>query len=170
MTRLVRGARSHIDGAARVWAEATAFRDGRPEAAPLEEARPLIARVVGQPHSVLVVALDDTEQVAGFAAAVPAVEGEGDLTGTAEVEYVGVRPDGWGAGLARGMLELLCAELAADGFTRAQLLVYVSNRRAVGLYEGLGWRAEGSPQPHRRTGKPEQRYRRYLGCDDDGDL
>lgn len=170
MTRLVRGDRSHIDGAARVWADATAFRDGNPEAAPLEKSRPLIARVVGQPRSVLVVALDDTEQVAGFAAAAPAIEGEGNITGTAEVEYVGVRPGGWGTGLARGILELLCAELAADDFTRAQLLVYVSNRRAVALYERLGWRAEGSPQPHRRTGKPEQRYRRLLARDDDGEL
>ena len=93
----------------------------------------------------------------------PALGSEDDPAVTAEVEYVGVRPGGWGAGLAHGVLELLCAELAADGFTRAQLLVYVSNRRAVSLYERLGWQAEGRPQPHRRTGKPEQRYRRTLG-------
>ena len=98
-----------------------------------------------------------------FAVAAPTLAGTDDLAGTAEVEYVGVRPGGWGTGLARGVLELLCAELAADGFTRAQLLVYVSNRRAVSLYEHLGWQAEGRPQPHRRTGKLEQRYRRTLG-------
>jgi len=30
-------------------------------------------------------------------------------------------------GLARSVLRLLCAQLAADGFTDAQILVYVSN-------------------------------------------
>jgi len=163
MARLTRGNRGHIDGAARVWAEATAFRDGHPEPAPLQDSRPVIAGAVARPRSVLIVALDDDDQVTAFAAAAPAAgskDGPGD---TAEVEYVGVRPAAWGAGLARSVLELLCAELEADGFTRAQLLVYVSNRRAVSMYERLGWQAEGSPAPHRRTGKPEQRYRRTLG-------
>lgn len=163
MARLTRGNRGHIDGAARVWAEATAFRDGNPAPAPLEDSRLVIAGVAARPGSVLIVALDDDDHVTAFAAAAPAAGSKDSLAGTAEVEYVGVRPDAWGAGLARSVLELLCAELAADGFTRAQLLVYVSNRRAVSIYERLGWQAEGSPKPHRRTGKPEQRYRRTLG-------
>lgn len=162
MALLVRGSCSHIDGAAQVWAEATAFRDGAPEAPPLEKSRPVIAGVVSRPRSVLIVALDDDDQVTAFAVAAPAVDDGVTLADTAEVEYVGVHPGRWGTGLARRVLELLCAELAADGFTQAQLLVYVSNRRAVSAYERLGWRAEGKPQPHRRTGKPEQRYRRAL--------
>jgi ribosomal protein S18 acetylase RimI-like enzyme len=145
-----------------VWADATAFRDGAAEAAPLEESGPIIARVVDRPRSVFIVALDDDDQVLAFAVAAPARAGKDDLTGTAEVEYAGVRPGGWGTGLARGVLELLCAELAADGFSRAQLMVYVSNRRAISVYEGLGWHAEGNPRPHRRTGKPERRYGRTL--------
>jgi ribosomal protein S18 acetylase RimI-like enzyme len=56
----------------------------------------------------------------------------------------------------------MCDELAAEGFTDAQLMVYVSNDRAVDLYQRLGWRPEGSPTPHPRTGKPEQRYRLAL--------
>jgi ribosomal protein S18 acetylase RimI-like enzyme len=163
VARLARGDDRHIDGAAQVWAEAIAFRDGDPDVAPLEDSRPIIAGVTGRPRSVLVVALDGQDQVVAFAVAAPALEGRDELAGTAEIEYVGVRPAGWGTGLARGVLELMCAELTADGFTRAQLLVYVSNRRAISLYERLGWRAEGRPQPHRRTGKPEQRYRRTLG-------
>lgn len=82
---------------------------------------------------------------------------------TAEVEYAGVRPGSWGGGLAHGVLELMCSELAEGGFTGAQLMVYVANCRAVSVYEHLGWRADGSPTPHPRTGKPEQRYRRTLG-------
>jgi ribosomal protein S18 acetylase RimI-like enzyme len=163
MARLLRGDHSHIDGAAQVWAEATAFRDCDPDVAPLEDSRPIIARVFDQPRSALIVAIDDDSQVTAFAIAAPALDGTGGLAGAAEIEYVGVRPGRWGTGLARGVLELLCAELAEDGFTSAQLMVYASNRRAVSVYEHLGWRAEGDLRPHRRTGKPEQRYRRALG-------
>lgn len=163
MARIVRGDPTHIDGAAHVWAEATAFRDGEPEVAALEDSRPIIARVVDRPRSVLIVALDDESNVVAFAVAAPALEGTECLANTAEVEYVGVRPTEWGTGLAREVLELLCDELAADGFTAAQLLAYVSNRRAATVYERLGWQADGSPQPHRRTRKPEQRYRRTIG-------
>ena len=169
MAMVVRGDRSHIDGAAQVWAEATAARDEDPDVAPLENSRPIIARVFGRPRSVLVVALDGSKVVA-FAVAAPAHDGAAPLeddsaaaaVSTAEVEYVGVSPGRWGRGLARGTLRLMCNELAAGGFTDAQLMVYVSNPRAVGLYERLGWRAEGSPTPHPRTGKPEQRYRLAL--------
>jgi GNAT superfamily N-acetyltransferase len=163
MARLLRGDRSHIDGAVQVWAEATAFRDADPEVAPLEGSRPLIAGIMDRPRSVLVVALDEEDQVMAFAVAAPARDSAADPAATAEVEYVGVRPGRWGAGLAHGILDLLCSELAGDGFTSAQLKVYVSNRRAVSVYEHLGWRAAGTPQPHQRTGKPEQRYRRTLG-------
>lgn len=158
MTRVLRGDASHLDGAAHVWAEATTARDGDPEVAPLELSRPIIASVLRQPRAVLVVALDDAGQVVAFAVAAPARDGMAVSATTAEVEYVAVRPRHWGAGLARGVLRRLCAELAADGFTGAQLLVYVSNRRGVRLYEQLGWQPRGSPRPHPRTAKPEQRY------------
>jgi GNAT superfamily N-acetyltransferase len=163
MTRLLRGDRSHIDGAAQVWAEATAFREGDPEVAPLEGSRPIIAGVMDRPRSVLVVALDEERQVTAFAVAAPVLADAHLPAGTAEVQYMGVRPERWGAGLAHRVMELLCSELAQDGFTDAQLWVYVSNRRAVSVYEHLGWQPQASPRPHRRTGKPEQRYRRVLG-------
>jgi ribosomal protein S18 acetylase RimI-like enzyme len=162
VTTVVRGDRSHIDGAAQVWAEATAARDGDPDVAPLEISRPIIASVLDQPRAVLVVALDQASQVAAFAVAAPAHDGAASSATTAEVEYVGVRPGRWGSGLARSVLRRLCPELAAGGFTDAQLLVYLSNQRAVRLYEQLGWLPQGSPRPHLRTGKPEQRYRLTL--------
>jgi GNAT superfamily N-acetyltransferase len=158
----VRGDGSHIDGAAQVWAEATAFREGDPDVAGLEDSRPIIAMVMDQPRAVLAVALDDDDQVVAFAVAAPARDGA-DLSATkAEVEYMGVRPGYWGDGLAHGVMELLCAELGGNGFTSAQLMVYATNDRAVGVYEHLGWQAEGTPTPHPRTGKPEQRYSRAL--------
>jgi hypothetical protein len=96
MARLVRGDRSHIDGAAQVWPEATAFRDGDPDVAPLEDSRPIIARVANRPRSVLIVALHDEDQVIAFAVAAPALAVTDDLAGTAEVEYVGVRREDGG--------------------------------------------------------------------------
>lgn len=163
MARVVRGNHSHIDGAAQVWAEATAFRDGDCDVAPLEMSRPVIAAVAGRERSVLVVAVDDADQVMAFAAAAPAADSHAGLASTADVEYVGVRPGVWGTGLAGDVLERLCAELASEGFARAQLWVYASNQRAVSVYERLGWREEGSSRLHRRTGEPEKRYRRTLG-------
>lgn len=140
----MRGDSTHLDGAALVWAAATAARDGIP-AAPLAQSRAVMSAVVSRPRSVLVVALDDDRQVAAFAVAAPAAEAS-----IAEVEFVGVRPGAWGAGLGRGVLGQLCSELAADGFRQAQLLVYTSNRRAVALYEGRGWQPDGAPQPQPR--------------------
>jgi len=164
VARFFRGDRDHIDGAAKVWAEATAFREGDADVAALDDSRPIIAAVMDRPRPVLAVALDDDDQVVAFAVAAPARDGAGRSATTAEVEYVGVRPGSWGDGLAHGVLELLCSELAEEGFTSAQLMVYVANSRAISVYEHHGWHADGSPTPHPRTSKPEQRYRRALGA------
>lgn len=164
MVRVLRGDKSHLDGAAQVWAEATAARDGDPDVAPLELSRPIIARVLGQPGAVLVIALDEYEHVIAFAVADPLLaDAQPGMPATsAEIRYVGVQPKLWGTGLGHRVVQALCAELAADGFAEAQLLVYVDNGRAVSLYQQLGWRPHGIPAPHPRTGKPEQRYRLEL--------
>lgn len=154
----------HLDGAAQVWAEATAARDGDPFVAPLELSRPVLARVLYRPGAVFVVALDDDEQVVALAVAEPLVaDGEpGSAPATAEVKYVGVHPKQWGSGLGRSVMRLLCARLARAGFLDARLLVYADNARAVALYERLGWQPDGPATAHPRTGKPEQRYRLRL--------
>ena len=77
MTTVLRGDDSHVDGAARVWAEATAARDGDPDVAPPEDSRPIIARVLDRPGAVLAVALDQGNQVVAFAMAAPAPAGAG---------------------------------------------------------------------------------------------
>jgi len=163
VTTVLRGDQSHLDGAAQVWAEATAARDGDPEVAPLDLSRPVIASALGRPGALLFVVLDEHEQVAAFAVAGPPPSADPESSaGTAEVYYLGVRPSLWGTGLGRGVLRFLCAELAVAGFAEAQLLVYVSNARAARMYDQLGWQPQGLPAPHPRTGKPEQRYRLRL--------
>jgi ribosomal protein S18 acetylase RimI-like enzyme len=77
---------------------------------------------------------------------------------TAEVRYLGVRPDSWGGGIGRRLMALQ-GHLAAAGFARGELAAYRDNPRAVALYEGLGWRPHGDATPHLRSGRLEQRYR-----------
>ncbi|MCL7456842.1 GNAT family N-acetyltransferase [Micromonospora sp. MSM11] len=145
----------HIDEAARIWAEATAARDGDTEVAPLRLARPLIQAVLdGTPRSLLLVALD-AGRVVGFAAVEP-VPTDGS---TAEIRYLGVEPAAWGRGVGRQLLRAAPAHLAAAGFARAELGVYVDNPRAVSLYEAAGWLPHGEAVPHPRSGRLEQRYR-----------
>ena len=51
------------------------------------------------------------------------------------------------------------AALRKRGFTAAKLAVYADNPRAVRLYEHLGWRRHGDPEPHPRSSRPEEEYR-----------
>ncbi|MDO3702050.1 GNAT family N-acetyltransferase [Micromonospora sp. C28SCA-DRY-2] len=144
----------YVDEAATIWAEATAARDGDPEAAPLDQARPVIQAVLdGSPRSMLLVALDAGDRVVGFAAVEP-----GDAA-TAEIRYLGVRPDSWGRGVGRHLLLALPGQLAGAGFVRGELAVYLDNPRAVALYESAGWSPYGDATPHPRSGRLEQRYR-----------
>ncbi|MEV4132038.1 GNAT family N-acetyltransferase [Dactylosporangium sp. NPDC049742] len=141
----------YLDDAAQVWAEGTAARDGT-EVAPLELARvPLQTVLSSSPRTMLVVALG--ERVVGFSLIAPHTER------TAAVRYLGVRPDGWGAGVGRQLMTALPPLLAAAGFADAELDVYVDNPRAIRLYERLGWQPLGDPAPHPRNGRIEQRYR-----------
>lgn len=147
------GGPGDLDGAALVWARATAKRDGEAEIPPLEAARAVVLDGLGGERSTLVVAVDDG-MVIGFATAEPTASSR-----VAEVRYVGVDPDHWGAGVGGQVLERLADELAAAEFRSAQLLVYADNAAARRLYERLGWRRGGhDPTPHPRTGKPEVRY------------
>ncbi|MEU8611763.1 GNAT family N-acetyltransferase [Actinoplanes sp. NPDC048791] len=152
----VAGPGEHLDDAALIWAEATAARDGDAEIAALSVARPIIQRVIeSSPRSLLLVAVDPAGQVAGFAAVAPmAAHGS-----TADIRYLAVRPRHWGDGVARQLMQALPGLLAAAGFTRGELDVYLDNPRATKLYEAHGWRPYGDAAPHPRSGRLEQRYR-----------
>jgi GNAT superfamily N-acetyltransferase len=144
-----------VDAAARIWAEATAARDGDDEVAGLDLARPLIEDVLASsPRSFLLLAREHDQPV-GFAAVEPLRGGSAD---TAELRYLGVSPERWSHGTGRALLDALPDRLRPGGFRRATLLVYCDNRPAVKLYEGAGWIAADPPVAHPRTGKPEQRY------------
>ena len=148
-----------VDGAARVWARATARLDGRAEIPPLAAARDVLLDSLQHERSTFVVAVRESEVIA-FATAEPTVAAD-----VAEVRFVGVDPDHWGSGIGGAVMARLAEELAAAGFGSAQLLVYADNAPARRLYERLGWDWDRQePSPHPRTGKPEVRYRLRLGA------
>jgi len=150
-------AAADIDAAAQIWAEATAARDGEDEVADLADSRPIIQRVLDRsPDSVLLLARSEHGTPFAFAA----VEPVGDRV--AELTYFGVSPHLFGRGVGKELLRDLLHRLKARGYDRAELSVYTDNIRATRLYEGLGWQPHGEAAPHRRTGKPEQRYRLSL--------
>lgn len=146
-----------VDAVAQIWAETTAARDGEGDIAPLEVARPLIQAVLdSSPRSVLLVA-DDGGETIGFAAMEPWAQAREDEA-IAEIRYVGVSPRAWGEGVGRQLMAAIPDVLASAGYAQAVLMVYIDNTPAVRLYEGLGWRAQGPPAPHPRSGKLEQLY------------
>ena len=153
------GNRDDIDGAAQVWAEATAARDRDDEVAPLSDSRPILLRALGEPGAAFTVAVDEGRVVAFATAARATNDGGAERGRFAEVSYVGTAPDRWGEGLAGIVLRALARQLADAGYDAAQLLVYADNAGARRLYERLGWVADAAPPaPHPRTGRPEQRY------------
>jgi ribosomal protein S18 acetylase RimI-like enzyme len=147
-----------VDAAAQLWAEATAARDGEDEVAGLTESRPIIQGVLDRSaDSFVLLGTFGRGMPGAFAAVAPIRER------VAELVYFGVSPHLLGLGAGRELLGELQTRLQALGYDRAELSVYTDNVRAIRLYERLGWRAYGDPVPHRRTGRPEQRYRLSLG-------
>ena len=154
-----RGSRE-LEDAAQIWAEATAFRDGESEIAELADSLPILEAVLDRsPQAFVLLAQADGGVAAGFVAVEPVA---GAPSSRAQVSFLGVRPSMWSRGVAQLLLLRVRSRLANAGYTYAELLVYVTNLRAVTLYERLGWRHVGVPTPHRRTGKPEQRYELVL--------
>jgi ribosomal protein S18 acetylase RimI-like enzyme len=159
MYRIIDGTRTHLDEAARLWAEATSTRDGDDDVAPLKISRPIIQRVLdNSPRAFLLVVLDAHAETVGFAAVAPVP----DDAALAELHYVGVSPRIWGGGVGKYLMRAIPAELETRGFSSARLTVYAHNSRAVRLYEQMGWRRHGEPKPHPRSGKLEQEYRLAL--------
>lgn len=159
MHRIIDGTKTHVDRAAIIWARATAARDNDPDIASLDEARPVINRVLASsPHALLVIA----ETADGTAVAFGAIAPMSDEERVAELHFFAVDPEHWGEGAAGELLAGIAALLRERGFDAAELAVYSDNDRAVQLYERLGWRRLGEPVPHERSGRPEQRYRLAL--------
>jgi ribosomal protein S18 acetylase RimI-like enzyme len=140
---------------ARVWAAATAARDGAATPAPLEHAREPIVAAMAEPGAFAVVAVEG--DVVALAIAMPAASGNAR---EAEVRFLGVAPGRWRDGLGTSVMTALVERLRRRGYDSAGLLVYVDNLAAIRLYERCGWRAVDAPATvHPRSGRLERRYR-----------
>ncbi|MDR7223961.1 GNAT family N-acetyltransferase [Aminobacter aminovorans] len=159
MHRIIDGTKTHVDRTAIIWARATAARDNDPDVATLDEARPVISRVLDSSEQALLAIAETADGTAVAFGAIAPMPGEDSV---AELHYLGVDPDHWGKGAAAELLAGIAALLRERGFDSAELAVYSDNDRAVQLYERLGWRRLGEPVPHERSGRPEQRYRLAL--------
>ena len=136
--------------AARIWAASTARRDGKPEAAPVESALPIIERGLGTPGSTLHLASRGAE-AAGFAVVVPRDEGF-------EILYLGVDPSAWGAGVAGRLLRDVTDHAVETARTEVDLWVYDDNTRAVDVYRRHGWLETDEVRIHVTSGRREQRF------------
>ena len=94
-------------------------------------------RLTGDDPRALTLVAEIDGRIAGFCRSGPDTS---DSTGqTGQVKLIYVAPDAQGHGLGRALLERTTAMIAADGFSRATLGVYVFNAKAIRFYEHLGW-------------------------------
>lgn len=152
--RVLVGDRDFLDDAARLWAAATAARDGDRDLAPLSRSRPLIEQVLAADGSMILLLDADTGELQAFATAQPTRDEEAN----ALVGYFAVHPRAWGRGLGRRLAAELPGRLRELGFERAWLLVYPDNAPAVALYERNGWRPTGETHVNPRSGRVMMRY------------
>lgn len=81
------------------------------------------------------------------------------------LHHIHLAPEAIGRGLGRALFEVALERLAAQGFAEAVLWVYGPNARARGFYEAMGWRHDGTSEPHIFSGGgaeaavPNLRYR-----------
>jgi len=116
----------------------------------------------GETESPTFVAEVDGE-VAGFVALGPSKD-EGQASVAGEVYAIYVRPDAWGSGTGRVLMELALSTLGDRSLSRATLWVLEGNERARAFYESAGWEPDGAVREDDSRGfrTREVRYTRAL--------
>ena len=106
----------------------------------LKEERPFLKQALEDPRRLMISAFVGG-QVAGNAALAP-VSPYRKFRHRAQLG-VAVRKSCWGQGLGRALIEALCAAAPDMGYDQIELEVSSANRRAVELYERLGFEIWG---------------------------
>jgi GNAT superfamily N-acetyltransferase len=128
-----------------------------------ERTRSWRSRIAAKRSDETVIVAVRGETIVGFASGGPTRDKEDDARRVGEVYAVYLRPDEWGQGSGRALLERTVAGLAAAGFERLSLWVLQTNRRARGFYEHEGWSHDGATKQERFGERvTEVRYRRAL--------
>ncbi len=87
-----------------------------------------------------------------------------DAEGLAEIYALYVDPGSYRGGLGRGLMAAARGRLLEAGFSGAVLWVLQGNERAIGFYEGEGWRPDGATRMEQPYGivSDVRRLRRAL--------
>lgn len=128
---------------------------------PLAEVEARWSGLLGDPEVVVEVVVEMVVEAGDGPGSLPVALAAHD---TRRVRHLAVRPDAWGRGLARMLLERAVDRIRAGGH-QPVLWCLADNHRARGLYEHLGRAATGArrtsefaPHPveleHRLTGSP----------------
>ena len=139
-----------VASAAKLWADATARRDGRDVPEPWETKLAGIHARLAAPGAVLFVAADP-QGPAGFAVAAPADASR------AELSYLAVDPRAWGHGWAAALLTEVERWAAAVGVAELTLWVLDDNTRAHDVYARAGWASTDERQHAQPSGRLERR-------------
>ncbi|MFC8734268.1 GNAT family N-acetyltransferase [Luteimicrobium sp. NPDC057192] len=143
-----------IASAARIWAEATARRDGLDTPAPWERQLAGIRARLAPPGAVLFLATG-SHRPTGFGVAAPDAQ-------RAELSYLAVDPRAWGQGTAAALLARVERWAVTLGAHELTLWVLDDNARAQGVYLRAGWTPTDERQHAQPSGRLERRLTRAL--------
>lgn len=109
-----------------------------------------------------IVAVDDDEEICGFATTGPARDADAD--GAGELMALNVDPEVWGHGVGRLLIAEARERLRAGGHADAILWAMEGNDRADRFYRVDGWTPDGTRRTEEIWGisANERRYRRAL--------
>jgi ribosomal protein S18 acetylase RimI-like enzyme len=94
------------------------------------------------PSSTLLAEVDG--RLVGFVAFGPCRDEDVSPEKVGEVMAIYVRPDTWGLGFGEALMRAALARLRSGGSAEVVLWVIEGNHRAVGFYERLGFKPDGS--------------------------
>ncbi len=117
------------------------------------------------PAQRIIVSVDETDRVVGFATYGPERERGRGNTGRGELYAFYFHPDTWGSGAAADLMARVHERLGAEGFGEAVLWVLDDNSRARAFYERHGWSPTGIDADydvHCELSVPEVEYRTIL--------
>ena len=117
------------------------------------------------PSQRILVSVDDTDTLIGFATFGPERERGRGNTGRGELYAFYFHPDTWGNGAAAELMTHVDDRLRAEGFAEAVLWVLDDNPRARAFYERHGWSPTGIAADydvHCDLSVPEVEYRTSL--------
>jgi len=100
-------------------------------------------------------------QIIGFVHNAPSRDDGADPSSVGELIAIYVRPDAFGTGVGRALMDAALDWFAAAGYPEATLWVLDGNARAIRFYERAGWTPDGTRKQDTIGDEPvtELRYR-----------